>query len=119
MYDPASNSHTDLPSMSTARWVFGMGRLGGLVCAVGGYDDASRTALDSCECLGTASPGAGWSAIPSLGTTRQWHAVASTGDTMCAIGGYDASYYLASVECLSQGFFNDTAIFKIYTPRRL
>ena len=36
VYDPASDSHTDLPSMSTARMHFGLGRLGGLVCAVGG-----------------------------------------------------------------------------------
>ena len=69
MYDPASDSHADLPSMSAARQSFGMGRLGGLVCAVGGQD-ASNTVLDSCECLDTANPGAGWSAIPSLGTAR-------------------------------------------------
>ena len=108
MYDPASNSHANLPSMSAVRGFVGMGRFGGLVCAVGG-SDASYTVLDSCECLDTANPGAGWSAIPSLGTARHAHAVASTGDTMCAIGGCsDASCivdrgYLASVECLSQG----------------
>ena len=102
VYDPASTSHTNLPSMSTARSGFGMGRLGGLVCAVGGLD-ASYTELDSCECLDTANPGAGWSAMPSLGSARHFHAVASTGDTMCAIGGRDAYNILASVECLSQG----------------
>ena len=33
VYDPASDSHTDLTSMSTARMGFDMGRLGDLVCA--------------------------------------------------------------------------------------
>ena len=37
-------------------------------------------------------------------TARSGLAVASTGDTICAIGGYDADRnFLASVECLSQG----------------
>jgi len=107
VYDPAPDGHTNLPSMSTARGNFGMGRLGGLVCAVGGTPDASDTALASCECLDTANPGAGWSTIPSLRTARWLHAVASTGDTMCAIGG-DASgawppNSLSSVECYRQG----------------
>eukprot|EP01046_Picozoa_sp_COSAG06_P006501 COSAG06_NODE_306_length_17801_cov_6.989210_12_plen_1895_part_00 len=104
VYDPATNSHTDLPSMSTAREELDMGRLGGLVCAVGGKD--YPTVLDSCECLDTANPGGGWSAMPSMGTARYGFAVASTGGTMCAIGGWDGSnapYRLASVECLGHG----------------
>ena len=104
MYDPASDSHADLPSMTTVRNYLGMGRLGDLICAVGGAAwDGSRT-VDSCECLDTANPSAGWSTLPSLRTARYTHAVASTVDTMCAIGGKDNhNLYLASVECLSQG----------------
>ena len=107
VYDPASNSHADLPSMGTRRHYVGMGRLGGLVCAVGGSHNGVRVGfLDSCECLDTANPGAGWSDYPSLRTARMSAAVASTGDTMCAIGGATRDNgwtKLASVECLSQG----------------
>ena len=100
--------------------------LGGLVCAVGGMD-ASHTALDSCECLDTANPSAGWSAMPRLSTARMYHAVASTGDTMCAIGGMahrrdgssgPLSYVLGSVECLSQGAAAWVEVASLNIPRR-
>ena len=54
VYDPASDSHTDLPSMSRPREYLGMGRLGGLVCDGAGVWRTCRSATggsNSGSCL--------------------------------------------------------------------
>jgi hypothetical protein len=104
MYDTTVGS-TDLANMGVKRNAFGMTCLGTLICAVGGVDDNARGIMRSSECLDTQT--GIWSAIAGLRTARSEHAIASVGDTMCAISGKGVNWAvdwggLSSVECFNQ-----------------
>lgn len=68
MYDPKTNEWRYISPMSSRRSSVGVGVLGGLLYAVGGYDGASRHCLSSVECYNPVTKE--WGLICDMSTRR-------------------------------------------------
>ena len=68
VYDPKTNEWRYIAPMSTRRSSVGVGVLGGLLYAVGGYDGASRHCLSSVECYNPVTKE--WGLVCEMSTRR-------------------------------------------------
>ncbi|XP_049551070.1 kelch-like protein 17 isoform X2 [Orcinus orca] len=99
-YDPVTNTWQPEVSMGTRRSCLGVAALHGLLYAAGGYDGASclnsRPGVYSAE---RYDPLTGtWTSIAAMSTRRRYVRVAMLDGNLYAVGGYDSSSHLATVE---------------------
>lgn len=100
-----SGNGNEMPNLMSARPGATIGRVGNLVCQVGGRwergDDDGWTMMT--ECLDTTAGAQGrWQSVATMSYPRSHFALASVSDRMCAIGGLDLSvdpHASTKVEC--------------------
>ncbi len=86
-----------IANMSTRRSSVGVGVLGGLIYAVGGYDGNSRQCLSSVEVY--APDQDSWKRVKDMEARRSGAAVGVINGLLYAVGGHDGPLVRKSVEC--------------------
>lgn len=86
-----------IASMSTRRSSVGVGVLGGLIYAVGGYDGNSRHCLSSVECYNPEVDT--WTQVADMSARRSGAGVGVLNGLLFSIGGHDGPLVRKSVEC--------------------
>ena len=98
MYVSEGDQWIAMPSMQCRRANAAMAELNGVLYVCGGYNETDKW-LDSIECFDTAE----WRWIriaAQMKTKRGGHALVSLSKCLYAVGGYDGSVRLNSVEAL-------------------
>eukprot|EP00095_Tigriopus_kingsejongensis_P011750 snap_masked-scaffold241_size241811-processed-gene-0.2 protein:Tk11750 transcript:snap_masked-scaffold241_size241811-processed-gene-0.2-mRNA-1 annotation:"ring canal kelch homolog" len=88
-----------IASMSTRRSSVGVGVLGRLIYAVGGYDGNSRHCLSSVECYNPELDE--WTPVADMSARRSGAGVGVLNGLLFSIGGHDGPLVRKSVECYS------------------
>ncbi|XP_072262944.1 kelch-like protein 2 [Pyxicephalus adspersus] len=95
-YNVKANEWFHVAPMNTRRSSVGVGVVGGMLYAVGGYDGASRQCLSTVECYNPSTNE--WSYISEMGTRRSGAGVGVLNGLLYAVGGHDGPLVRKSVE---------------------
>ena len=94
---PRKRDWRSIQPMSTRRSSVGVGVLGGLIYAVGGYDGNSRQCLSSVEVYIPEQDA--WKRVADMSARRSGAAVGVLSGLLYAVGGHDGPLVRKSVEC--------------------
>ena len=100
VYDPIDNSWNSIAPMNISRRYLDVAALGGKLYAVGGSfpGGSGSGVLNLAEVYDPMDPSGGWNPIASMDISRSNLGVAALGGKLYAVGGYDDSTHLNSVE---------------------
>ncbi|XP_043554405.1 kelch-like protein 2 isoform X2 [Chiloscyllium plagiosum] len=96
VYNVKANEWVHVAPMNTRRSSVGVGVVGGVLYAVGGYDGASRQCLSSVEAYNSAKNE--WTYIAEMSTRRSGAGVGVLNGLLYAVGGHDGPLVRKSVE---------------------
>uniref|UniRef100_UPI00398EF828 kelch-like protein 2 isoform X2 n=1 Tax=Pristiophorus japonicus TaxID=55135 RepID=UPI00398EF828 len=96
VYNVKANEWFHVAPMNTRRSSVGVGVVGGVLYAVGGYDGASRQCLSSVEAYNSAKNE--WTYIAEMSTRRSGAGVGVLNGLLYAVGGHDGPLVRKSVE---------------------
>ncbi|XP_070613361.1 kelch-like protein 2 isoform X2 [Erythrolamprus reginae] len=93
-YNMKTKTWFHVASMNTRRSSVGVGVIGGMLYAVGGYDGASRQCLSTVECYNSNE----WTYVAEMSTRRSGAGVGVLNNLLYAAGGHDGPLVRKSVE---------------------
>ena len=102
--------------MSTRRSSVGVGVVGGIIYAVGGYDGNSRQCLASVEVYYPSEDT--WKRVSDMNARRSGAGVGVVGGIIYAVGGHDGPLVRKSVECYNPDRDEWTAVSEMNNCRR-
>jgi N-acetylneuraminic acid mutarotase len=101
-YNPATNTWIELAPMPTARYSLGVGAVGGILYAVGGFD--GRNVLDIVEAYNPATNT--WTQMSAMPAATSNPGVGAINDVLYVVGGGGPSQPIATVQAFTPPILN-------------